>query len=466
MHFNDCSTTKSRERPPDEVLNIFEKQGTQNQPRVFINNLFFIVVDKEEKEKMFIKAREYLALNDLIGIDQEKGGIAELSKAQREKVDEKRKEAELFLKVAVIVAYRHLFVPAKQEIGNGEAGRRTMRHLVMRVTDADVARRLKSGAGQEEHLVQFLKENKVARDANDPALDPDYLLENLWPKKSEYVTTDEFRKLFFRNPAADLVLSEELIVKSLREGIKTERWYGYADKDFYDKSNHMFFGGGFSPETQLILVDSALGQEMHDKFYCPECKKLKKECQCNKTCSSCGKPVQECDCPELCPRCDHPLDQCKCPKPPEIIEVKDMSLGRAAPEIKAKFDDKGVEEVSSAEFVAFNRTALSRLASAGPQFVQAKLKFRIRALIDQRNEGKNLLRIEYEGDLAGFNASKPVLVNYEGRSDFSDCDIKLDVSFEPPITAAAFIELLAEKVGSFTQDSVFNIIVQPVRKEG
>jgi len=317
----------------------------------------------------------------------------------------------------------------------------------MRVTDADVERRLKTGGSQEESLVEFLKENHAARDATDKPLDPEYILEYLWPKKTDEVSADDFRKLFYRNPAADLIFSEELISKSLREGIRQGKWYAVASGEFYDKSNHTVFAGGFLPDTQIVLAESKTGEELQTQFYCETCGKRKSQCLCK------GKIGGE-------------KPGIYIPVPPSgNIVLRDMKLERAAIELKAQFDDQEVSQVKEVTFKAGDRTAMIRLALAAPQFQKAKLWFNLDATIDQKHEGKNFLSIHYVGDLAGYNAAKGVLVEYEKRSQFDMHELMMYASFEPSLSAEAFLELLAQKVASFTQDSLYIVSVTSVRKE-
>lgn len=467
MHFNDCTIKSKSVKLPGEVRGIFEKQGTQGAPRVFANNLLFLIANEQETERMMLKGTEYLALKQL-GDDLEAGvpSLASISQNQRDRLKKLRQESELYLKIAVVVCYRHIVVPSAQADLEDDKPRRPLRLLTMRVTDSEAKSVLESKKSQDQAIVEFLRDQSVARTLDDNELAPEFVIEQLWDKARDSMTGDEFRKMFYKDPSAGLLLSEELISKTLRRGLSEGDWMAVLDGNLFDRTNHAQFRGGFMPELQVILADTQTAKDTLKQFVCSKCGKRRSACECGEKCGVCGQPKGSCSCKpvEVCTICLKPKGECTCHEAGSVL-VDDVKLERAAQDLGMKFDDKHIERIAKVRFKAHGRNALVKLGGTIPQFGKAKVKFEIAATINQLHSGGNYLEFKYDGDERGFNALKSIIANYEPRAGFSAHDLYLEVSFPDGMPEKEFTDLLSKKLAPFTEEELYSVAVTPVPRE-
>lgn len=449
VHWHEA-TTRGSMKEPELVIRIFHESGTQGKPRIFANNLVFLLVDDEEKEAMEVKAREFLALKNLHkDIEENAPSVSVLSPAQRAKIKEKRNEAELYLKVAIVVAHKHLFVPTTQKDLESSQGRRPLRKLTTRVTDTEVKERQRANASDEEYLVEFLHDQRAARTVDDEPLAPDFVLDRLWPKNTASLTGDEFKKAFYKNPAADLIFSPELVTKAQQAGVREGKWYGILGPQFFDKTNAATFSGAFAAELRLVLADTEEGRTAWQQFNCPTCKRRRTQCVC-------AKPDVETP-PEPGPQ---PLP----PSPRGALRVEGRTMGGISEGLKVLMEDRDVEQIAALELQPKGRSDLARLALALPQFHGADIRFDLEAVLNREHAGGNFLRTQYKGDLKGFQDLKAVLINYEAKESFSMSTLRVMLKWPDGLDAIAFLALM-NKVANFTGESIFTAIATPKSKD-
>ena len=157
MHFNDTVARAGQTAPPEGVRDIFLQTGALREPRKLLNDLVFLVADAGEVERMRLKAREYLALRLLVQeADRGAGGSLNLSEGQRDTLKKRKEETELFLKVAIALAYRHLFVPTAPRDTPGRVSQPSLRHIMLRSTDAAISARLETRRVRRSEPPQIL----------------------------------------------------------------------------------------------------------------------------------------------------------------------------------------------------------------------------------------------------------------------------------------------------------------------
>ena len=467
MHFNDCTIKSKSVKLPAEVRNIFEKQGTQGAPRVFANNLLFLLPSEQEKERMMLKGTEYLALNQL-GEDLEAGvpSLASISQNQRDRLKKLRQESELYLKIAVVVCYKHIVVPSAQADLEDDKPRRPLRLLTMRVTDSEAKSVLENKKSQDQAIVEFLRDQSVGRTLDDNELAPEFVIAQLWDKARDSMMGDEFRKMFYKDSSAGLILSDELISKTLRRGLDEGDWMAVLEGDLFDRTNHSQFRGGFMPDLQIILTQTQTAKDTMKQFVCSKCGKRRSACECGEKCGLCGQPKGSCTCKpvEVCTICLKPKDKCTC-HATGTLHVDDVKLERAAQNLGMKFDDKHIERIAKVRFKAHGRNALIMLGGTIPQFGKAQIKFELAATINQLHSGGNYLEFKYEGNESGFSALKSLITNYDAKAGFSAHDLYLEVSFPDGMPEKEFINMLSKKLAPFTEEELYNVTVTPVPKE-
>ncbi|MGC9307459.1 MAG: DUF499 domain-containing protein [Thermoplasmatota archaeon] len=465
-HFNECFTTGGTTKIPDLVERLFHEAGTQGKPRTFANNVLFLVADSEERDKMEVRAREYLALQKLCDdIEEGAPSLQALSKNQRDKLKEKRQEAELFFKVAVILVFKHYFLPTTQKSIDDVQAKRPMRKISARMQDTKVEEWVRTNKSQEETILEFLKEHEAVRTADDKPWAAELVIEKFWPKKTESVTGDEFKKLFYKNPDARLIMSEDLILRTQQEGVKSGHWMVVRDGQLYDKGNASVFSGAFTPQTQIILMGTASARDVVSQFYCDKCGKKKTECQCGQqVCPHCGKTLDECICQKdrICPVCGKPIAVCGGVHGPTTIPpIVDKTLPGIVGELVPLLEDNQVEVVDRIEIRAKGRDDLSRLLLALPQFQGAQVRYDIAATLNEEHRDGNFMQVKYRGDDTGFKTVKPLLMNYASKEQFSSCNLLVTFVWREGIARKDLIAILRDKVAQFTGDSLYSVTVAP-----
>lgn len=145
--------------------------------------------------------------------------------------------------------------------------------------------------------------------------------------------------------------------------------------------------------------------------------------------------------------------------------MEKVKLERAAGDLSAKAIDGQVEAFRSVTIRAVDRDAMIKLLMALPQFGKAEMRFSLSFTINQRPQGGNNLTLKYEGNRAGVEAIKSVLVNYEAKQPFSSHDLLVDIDYPEGIRAKDFCDILGTKVGEFTAEALFSITARPMEGE-
>jgi len=481
LHFNDCKSKTRAYKPPKEIRELFNRQGTMGSPRIYSNNLVFLVADENEVRNMLGSAERYVSLKRLFkDYNQNAPSLASLSRSQVETIKEKLQKSELYLKIAVVVAYRHLFVPSHQtSITDEEQYKKEglldkpQKQMTMSVTESEAKNYHEQKKQQDEVIVEYLRANGKARTMDDKPITPDYVLNSIWPRTREELTGDEFRKEFYKNPQADIIFSDDLIMKSMKNGIKEGRWYAVLEEVVFDKSD-VHFPGGMTSSVQLVLVSSPTGKNLKKEFYCGKCGKKRRSCSCEKLCEKCGKLVSECICTgeiivdvTACFECGKEKYSCRChfPSLKTTITTENAKLERIVTTLEAKLKEVEFEKVDRVAFMVGNRGGLIRLANAAPQFPNAELSFNLKGVISKEYDGGNHFEFRYRGDLRGYNAAKSVIANYEGQAEFNSHDLVVAVEFSEPKTPEQLAALLGQKIALYTQDSLYKLTIRKAQED-
>jgi len=457
IHYNDEKMKFGQKKIPELVRNIFEQAGTQGKPRSFINSLVFSVADVERIHHMEVNARKFLALKQLIE-DYESGAsyLSGLSPEQVSRLKNMKKESELYLSVAIITAYKHLIVPTAQAGLDDEPGRRPLRILSMRDNDHDVEMRVKAGHKEEEHIVQFLKDQLVAKTADDKQLAPDRIIDSMWKKTVSSIPGDDFKKMFYKQPIAGIHFSPELIRKSMRDGVRDNKWYATIGERFYDSKIYQMFNPSFTSEVMLTLVHSDEGKALHGQFYCNKCGNRKDECECK------GEEPEK---PSTPGGGDKDIGISWEPPKPELVFTKsNMGLKRIHGDLTAWIEDKKIDRIERVKFVARSRKGLSILSRALVQFTgKKKIIYDVNGGLQDLTSGIQF-NITYKGNEEGFNRLKPAIVDFMPNIDFDFKDLKVMIEFEDPIGANNFAQILGERIAEFTDVNPYDIEVKPVEE--
>ena len=329
MDFRDCSMKAKGSKWPAEVTNIYEKAGSVGSPRIFINNVVFLLADEEETSIMADRARNTLALTQLVK-DSNAGAayLASLSRKNKDDLATMKKESELYFKIAVMTCHRHLLVPTEQS-SLFAPGQRPLRHLIMRVSDSEARNNVESRKNMEDVVVEFLRVNSAARTADDNPLSPEFVFDELWDRKRESYSADEFRKMFYKRPTCGLILTDELIRGTLKSGLESGKWVAVAGDELYDKTNSAMFYSPLDNNAEIVLSGTEKYRGLIDHFYCRECKKRSKQCICTKVEEN---EVSETETEKKCPQCGQSPSDCICHSD-RSIKIDSKKLERVAADL-------------------------------------------------------------------------------------------------------------------------------------
>jgi len=459
MDFDDCSIKGKSPKVPSNVRLIYEQAGSQKVPRIFANNLLFLVADEEQKALMEAKSIEYLALSQLVKDIEEEGHsyLASMSPKQKDRLKKAKQEAELYLKVAIVVCYRHVVLPSVQS-SPGAQGGRPMRILSMRVSDTEAKNKLDSNVGQDQVLVDFLRDNKVAMTSDDN-ISPEYILSQLWERQKESMTTDDFRKMFFKNPVCGLILTEDIIRKALKEGVKDGNWVVIAGKEIFDKKNYSSFTAPFDSTSTIILVGTKTYREQTAEFYCATCG-ARRPCKEHEGGGAVSFPDQPMEI--KCPKCGRRVKECVCASQRTITMSERFSIHRICKDLEPEIIDDNIKKFEWIRIKPTNRSSLIKLTNALPQFGNVDMDFYVNFVINQKPFGGNLLELRYEGNRDGFNSLRQIVTNYEARAEFSSHDLSILIKFHDGIESRALVELLKDKVAMFTGEELYYLEAKPM----
>ena len=451
MHQYEAKMRMNSKAIPHVVKKIFNETGTQGKPRMYINNLIFMLPDEAQLIHMEVQVRNHLALRQLIQ-DYEAGAsyISGITKGQLSELKRKRQESEMLLKIAILIGYKHFIIPSSQTSIAEPQERIPLRVISMRETDREIEARVKSGSEAEDDIVKFLKDNANAKTADDNSLAPDRILSALWSKTTKTLTGDDFKKMFYRSPSAGIHFSGELIRKSMKAGIKEGKWYAVVGDRFFSQEEWQSFNPAFTADVTLTIVSSEEGRKLYQQFHPPDTpddgggSSGGTESEGG---SEGGGPV-----PPIGP--DGPL---------ELTFKKSRSgLSTLANEFNAWATDKNVSLINSARFKAYNRGGLSALSRALNQFrTKIEVKYDISGIL-QRDRFE--YEIKYKGDEGGFSKLKSAVIDFMGQEEFDNHDLHIHVSFVDGYSADNFYQDVSEKIAQFATGMVYDLEIMPKKE--
>lgn len=430
--FNEVSWKKGQRGPPDLIQKIF-REHSRGEHRTYRNNVVFLVADNEEITQMQSVCTEYLALNRLVD-RVDKNELTDLGQRQESLLKSRYKEFELYVRTAVVNAYKHLYVPAAQT-GLGDEGKLPLKHLDYKWSESDIQERHTKRQSEQEALRRTLIKLDVAMDPEKEPMSPEYVLAKLWRDQENYPvkSTNEFRKMFFMDPSAKLQFGLGLITKCIELGLKQGTWHAKVGGTLYHSRGDGVLSVLYNDETKVILAQSKIGRD-----------ELRLATQPVATPSSIqvGRPSME------------PL--IAVPKSRLVEYPQRAMLEKVAAELGGLIQTRGFSHLSEVEFRFTKRDGLVKMLRAAPQFVGATLKFHVSLIHEGGPSGSNEFKAEYRGDLKGLNSLKAVWESYEQQNQEVLVEGSVVVSYpDGGIASKEFLELLGNRVANFTGTSTY-----------
>lgn len=138
------------------------------------------------------------------------------------------------------------------------------------------------GTAQSGQEVIWKILSEVLRRVTDEALDPDYLMAEVWPSGAQETTTRELFEAIHRKPGVVLPSSQSLFEKTIIKGVEQSTWVLVQQTNVFTPEstpNHVIV----SSDARLLLPEEAFRRDLTDRsgHLCRKC--LKWPCVCNIT---------------------------------------------------------------------------------------------------------------------------------------------------------------------------------------
>ena len=222
---------------PDLVDRIYSRKGADGQAlRLFRNNVVFAVADESLREDMRAQARRLLALRELKKPDR----LDDLAEHQQAKVREWAGLSEMELAVSIQQCYRHVVYPSRNRI---EGSPVDLAHTALdRASPSD-----RPGAGQKQ-VVRALQDLTKLRLPGDEPDSPAYVRDRT-PLRKGQMTTRALRDEFRRAPELPILVSDDVFVRGVTEGVK--------QGEYVYRSGDLLYGPG-DPQATIRIDEQSV----------------------------------------------------------------------------------------------------------------------------------------------------------------------------------------------------------------
>jgi len=218
IDFNEATVKASTDSPPDLVQQIFENTGESGKFRLYRNRLLFLVANQQELDRAIDNAREYQAIQNILGSQTR---LEDLSETQQKQLKERKGAKDLEVRISLTNAYRHLFYPAKDDVKapNG------LMHYTLPTQDSST---VKGKNNQQDVILKALKDCEKIRSgekASQPFA-PAYILQKVWSRGLENWSTKALRDAFAKDIRLNILLQGELntLRETIRNGLQGGQW--------------------------------------------------------------------------------------------------------------------------------------------------------------------------------------------------------------------------------------------------
>ena len=217
IDFDEATVSTSTESPPAIVEQIFNQTGETGKFRLFRNRLLFLVANKQELNRAIDNAREYKAIQNILGSQTR---LEDLSESQQKQLRERKEVKTLEVRVSLTNAYRHLFYPANDPVKapNG------LMHYTLPAQDSST---VKGKSNQQDMILKALEDcRKIRSQEEAKPFAPAFVLQKVWPKGATDWTTKALKEAFAKNPSLNILLDAEIarLRETIRKGLQEGHW--------------------------------------------------------------------------------------------------------------------------------------------------------------------------------------------------------------------------------------------------
>ena len=232
LNYGAASVSAEPTGLPSDIVAMATRKGTDNQYRVYQNNVVFAVADQDRVKTIERQVRRRLGLKRL----QEPDRMRDLADYQQEQVKEEFRKSDTIVSVAVAQCYRHLFYPSNNPLGGSEA---KLAHTVV-----DLPGAAEHPGKCQRHIRRSLRDQKKVLDIGDAPDAPAFVRDQTPLKVKGEITTIDMRNEYRRSPNLSILLSDEPLLRCIREGIEQEVY-------IYRMGDQVWGKGDPTPTIQL-----------------------------------------------------------------------------------------------------------------------------------------------------------------------------------------------------------------------
>jgi hypothetical protein len=242
IDFDEATVVNSIDPPPNLVEQIFNNTGESGKFRLYRNRLLFLVANRQEIERAIDNAKEYKAIQNIF---RSQTRLEDLSESQQKQLREREGAKDLEVRISLTNAYRHLFYPTKDEV-KAPAG---LMHYVLPAQDSGA---VKGKNNQQDIILKALKDCEKIRIEGSKPFAPVYILQKVWSKGLEQLTTKALKDAFAKDLNLNILLDAEisLLRDTIRQGLQEGHWDLKVGEKVYIKTD--VGANGHSPLPESI----------------------------------------------------------------------------------------------------------------------------------------------------------------------------------------------------------------------
>lgn len=201
----------------DSIKQFIEYSDDHKQrPRKYTNGTFLLVVSEDKLQPMKLVARKVVAARAV----REDPLRYQIPNERKTDIEEYLSRQEKLLFDYIRAAFLNLIYYHKDGI------------RIHQVKDGSGYGSATSGYDMLRHIL-----TKGIERVSEQPLDPDYVLNYVWPSGAVSVTTKDLYDWFFRIPGAKIPATREVFINTVIQGIKQDSWRLYQNGQIYHKDN-------------------------------------------------------------------------------------------------------------------------------------------------------------------------------------------------------------------------------------
>lgn len=221
---------------PENIKQFIEYSDDHKQrPRRYTNGTFLLVCSEDALQAMKVIARKVVAARNV----REDPTRFQIPKDRKTDIEEYLSRHEKLLYDYIRAAYLNLIYYHRDGI------------RIHQIKDGSGYGSATTGYDIIKHIL-----TKVIERVAEQALDPEYVKEYIWPAGAASVTTKDLHEWFFRIPGVRIPATQDVLIKTIQQGIEQDTWRLYINGQIYDKDNSAK-SINIDARTELLTVEEA-----------------------------------------------------------------------------------------------------------------------------------------------------------------------------------------------------------------